>query len=108
MFSSHLSQGEPFLAHCYLESPVFNKVFNGDTSFKASSGWLRNFKLRHGIRKTEIKGEKLSASSENAEKFILECKNLIEFKNNDEEFIYNAGKYVPLAFFAEEIISICE
>ena len=53
---------------------LFNEGLNGDASFKASSGWLRNFKLRHGIREIEIQGEKLSVSSVNAEKFISELK----------------------------------
>ncbi|XP_003376749.1 jerky protein-like protein [Trichinella spiralis] len=30
-------------------------------NFVASSGWLRNFKSRHGIRELKIHGEKLSA-----------------------------------------------
>ncbi|KRZ55949.1 hypothetical protein T02_13724 [Trichinella nativa] len=35
-------------------------------NFVASSGWLRNYKSRHGIRELKIHGEKLSADSEGA------------------------------------------
>ena len=44
--------------------------------FKASSGWLKNFKSRHGIRESDIEGEKLSsdlaAGRVFKEKFIKE------------------------------------
>lgn len=37
--------------------------------YKASSGWLRKFKRRHGIRELHIQGESLSADSSAADKF---------------------------------------
>ena len=54
--------------------------------------WLRKFKLRHLIREITVQVEKLSASSVNTEKFILEFKKLTESENYEEEFIYNADE----------------
>ena len=71
-FSQERSQGQlvsdPLLCEKAL---LFNEGLNGDASFKASSGWLRDFKLCHGIREVEVQGENLSAASVNAKKFIL-------------------------------------
>ncbi|KAJ8871377.1 hypothetical protein PR048_027694 [Dryococelus australis] len=36
----------------------FNEQLNGPKDFKASSGWLKNFKSRHGIR--DVCKEKLT------------------------------------------------
>ena len=41
-----------------------NQKLNGDPNFKASQGWLRRLKERHGIRHLQIEGAKLSANSE--------------------------------------------
>lgn len=41
----------------------FNNTLGGPTNFKASSGWLKNFKLRHGIRKCNVQGEEFSSDS---------------------------------------------
>lgn len=38
--------------------------------FRASHGWLKNFKAKHGIHELEIRGEKLSANSESPKEFI--------------------------------------
>ncbi|XP_053968717.1 jerky protein homolog-like [Anastrepha ludens] len=60
------------------------------SEFKASDGWLRNFKARHGIRELDLCGEKLSADNTAAEKFIEEFKTKIE--NYDPEFVFNADE----------------
>ena len=86
---TYISDSDPLLR---VKALLFNGGLNGDESFKTSSGWLRNFQLRHVIRETEVQGEKLSASNENAEKFISEFKNLIESESYDETFIYNADE----------------
>lgn len=38
----------------------FNKEFEGDPNFKASSGWLENFKIRRGIKQTDMDGDSFS------------------------------------------------
>jgi hypothetical protein len=46
---------------------IFNNVLGGTSDFKATNGWLRNFKARHGIEELEIHGELLCTKKENAE-----------------------------------------
>ncbi|KAG5898696.1 hypothetical protein JTB14_030646 [Gonioctena quinquepunctata] len=58
--------------------------------FKASNGWLRNFKFRHGVRELDLAGEKLSADSAAAENFIEKFKTASE--SYDPEFVYNADE----------------
>lgn len=58
--------------------------------FKASTGWIRNFKNRHGIRELDIAGEKLSADSEAANKFVDTFKK--ETENYDPDLVYNADE----------------
>ena len=62
----------------------------GYSSFKASNGWLRNFKFRHGVRELDFSGEKLSADSAAAENFIEKFKTAAE--SYDPEFVYNADE----------------
>lgn len=47
----------------------FNVKFSGAPDYKASSGWLKNFKSLHGIRELEIQGEILSGDIDCAQKF---------------------------------------
>ena len=80
-FSQKCLQGQPVSGPLLCEKALlFNEGLNGDASFKASSGWLRNNKLRDGIREIEVQVEKLSAPSVNAEKFISEFKKMTESK----------------------------
>ncbi|KAJ8940210.1 hypothetical protein NQ318_010710 [Aromia moschata] len=44
--------------------------FYEETDFKASDGWLRGFKDRHGIRTLNTKGEKLSVDTEEAQAIL--------------------------------------
>lgn len=48
---------------------IFNSKMGDTSDFKASSGWLRNFKSRHGIRELNIEGEILTCNSTSAKKF---------------------------------------
>lgn len=52
-----------------------NKNLGGLTILKASSGKLKNFKMRHGIREQEVQGEKLSADATTTQKFSPYLKN---------------------------------
>lgn len=62
----------------------------GVAGFKASTGWIRNFKNRHGIRELDIAGEKLYADSEAANKFVDSFKKNTE--NYDPDLVYNADE----------------
>ena len=48
--------------------------------FLGSKGWFENFKKRHEIRSTNLRGEAASADVEAAKKFIPEFLGLIQFK----------------------------
>ncbi|GFS83491.1 jerky-like protein [Trichonephila clavipes] len=53
-FSQRRSKSDPLLCEKALE---LNEKFDGSAYFKASTGWLKNFKPRHGIRELQIEGE---------------------------------------------------
>jgi hypothetical protein len=57
-----------------------------------SQGWLHRFKLRNGIRKLFVSGEKLSVNSDAAGKFVEEFTKLISDENLTAEQIYNADE----------------
>lgn len=61
-FTQRRSLGELIWGPLICEKALqFNAQLNGPKDFKAISGWLRNFKARHGIRELDIQGEKLSS-----------------------------------------------
>uniref|UniRef100_A0A1B6LJJ7 HTH CENPB-type domain-containing protein n=1 Tax=Graphocephala atropunctata TaxID=36148 RepID=A0A1B6LJJ7_9HEMI len=72
------------------KATLFAEKMNSLGSFKASNGWLRNFKARQGIRELDLSGEKLSADPKAAENFIETFK--IESASYDPEFVYNADE----------------
>jgi hypothetical protein len=57
------------------------KKFHNDLKINKAcdclQGWLHRFKLRHGIRKLSVSGEKLSTDSDAAGKFVEEFMKLI-------------------------------
>lgn len=55
----------------------------GCASFKTSNSWLRNFKFRHGVRKLDFSGEKLSADCKAAEDFIEKFKFNADFYDSE-------------------------
>lgn len=69
----------------------YNKINNKD-DFRASDGWLDNFKSRYGIRFLEMSGEKLSADESEIEAFKLQLKNKIETDGLTPDQIYNADE----------------
>lgn len=71
---------------------IYNKKHNGDPEFVASSGWMTNFKNRHGIRFLTISGEKLSSNPELVEPFLVKLKDKIEEMDLSREHIYNADE----------------
>lgn len=66
---------------------------NVDNDFKASSGWLHNFKNRHGIRELNIEGEKLSAASiETINNFKSAFQQKIEDEGLTRDQVFNADE----------------
>ncbi|UYV79405.1 hypothetical protein LAZ67_17002495 [Cordylochernes scorpioides] len=89
-FLQQRSQGEPISGPILCEKAlVFNEELNGDPYFKASQGWLRNFKARHGIRDLEIHIEKVPTITDFGS--IPNLKEKID-QQFDDDFIYNVGE----------------
>ncbi|KAL3288043.1 hypothetical protein HHI36_002495 [Cryptolaemus montrouzieri] len=80
-FTQKRSQRDPISGPILCEKAVqFNKKLGGPTNFQASTGWLKRFKSRHGIRDLEIHREKLSADS-----FKIKLKDILKQENYDDE-----------------------
>lgn len=60
--------------------------------FKASTGWLKAFKNRHGIRQLSMQGEKLSANEQNALGFCFTFQENIKSENYDLSCVFNADE----------------
>lgn len=71
---------------------IFNSKIGGTTDFKASSGWLKHFKSRHGIRGLNIEGEISSCHFLLVEKFKEIFLNTVKRERYTRNDIYNADK----------------
>lgn len=89
-FLQQRSMGNPISGPILCEKAKILAQKLGCSSFKASNGWLRNFKSRHGVRELDLSGEKLSADSKAAEDFIEKFKVVAD--SYDPEFLYNADE----------------
>lgn len=91
-FIQKRSQGQPISGPLLCEKAMqMNAQIGGSLEFKASTGWLKRFKSRHGIRELEIQGEKLSADVPAANAFKEKVSAIIKdgyTRNN----IYNADE----------------
>lgn len=98
-FTQRRSLGEPISGPLICEKALqFNEQLNRQTDFKASSGWLQNFKFRHGIRELDIQGENLSSDLEAGNTFIEKfIKDAIE-KGYSRDDVYNADE-TGISFF---------
>ena len=61
-------------------------------SFKGSTGWLRKFNLRHGIKNTALRGEILSADMSAVGPFREELQRLVESEGYSRDQIFNADE----------------
>lgn len=87
------SQGQPISGPLICEKALeMNKKLGGSGDFKASTGWLKRFKSRHGIREIDIQGEKLSADTDAAEKFKEIFKSLLVNEGYKDNNVYNADE----------------
>ncbi|GFW64110.1 jerky-like protein [Trichonephila clavipes] len=72
-FSQRRSKGDPISGLLLCEkAPELNEKLGGLVDFKASTGWLKNFKSRHGIRKLQIEGESLSGDKNSCHNSAME------------------------------------
>jgi len=80
----------PILAAKALE---LNRQLNpDDTTFKASIGWLKNFKSRHGIRQLSNQGEKMSVDTDCMGDFKKQLANMIEKEQLTLKQVYNCDE----------------
>lgn len=92
-FTQRRSLGEPISGPLLCEKALdFNKQVNGPPDFKASGGWLSNFKQRHGIRQLDVQGEMLSGDSAAAESFLKTFENITLDKQLSRDDVYNADE----------------
>lgn len=93
-FIQKRSEGIPLSGPIVAEKALqFNTKLNGDASFKASTGWLDNFKRRHGIRQLNIEGEKMSAVGvEVINEFQQKFQKMIAENELTRDQVYNADE----------------
>lgn len=92
-FSQRRSLGEPISGPLICEKALyFNEKLGGPADFKASTGWLKNFKSRHGIRELNVQGEKLSSDSSAAEAFKTTFLNFVNSNGFDRDDVYNCDE----------------
>ncbi|MBN3279672.1 JERKL protein, partial [Polyodon spathula] len=92
-FNQERSEGKPMSGLiCAKQAKVFFDALRMEGDFNASSGWLTQFKKRHGIREISIQGEKLSADQAAADNFHEDFMKFIEKEGFQQEEIYNTDK----------------
>ncbi|XP_011865298.1 PREDICTED: jerky protein homolog-like, partial [Vollenhovia emeryi] len=64
----------------------------GRPNFKASTGWLRKFQQRHGIRMIRVDGEKLSSDAVASDEFTKIFSSFIEIEGVSVDNVYNADE----------------
>jgi len=78
---------------CEKANHFYSKLHRGEQqSFKASSGWLYRFCIRHGMRQLTVQGEKLSADSSALDPFKRTLEDFIESKGLTLDQIYNCDE----------------
>lgn len=92
-FSQRRSLGEPVSGPLLCEKALyFNEKLGGPADFKASTGWLKNFKSRHGIRELNVQGEVLSSDIPAAETFKTTFLNFVNSSGYAREDVYNCDE----------------
>ncbi|XP_043263622.1 jerky protein homolog-like [Colletes gigas] len=92
-FSQQRVIGTPISGPILCEKALqLNSKMGGNDNFRASNGWLENFKKRHGIRLLNIQGGKLSADMEAAEIFKKFLSDFIGEHKYSEDCLYNADE----------------
>lgn len=92
-FSQRRSLGEPISGPLIYEKALyFNEKLGSPADFKASTGWLKNFKSWLGIRELNVQGEKLSSDSSAAEAFETTFSNFVNSNGFDRDDVYNCDE----------------
>lgn len=91
-FEQERAQGTPVSGDLLRAKALqFHKISGDESEFKASNGWLDNFKRRYGIRQLSMQGEKLSANNAAAEQFKTTLQQDIR-ENYELDQVYNADE----------------
>ena len=92
-FVQRHSKGEPISGPLLCEKALeLNKKLGGSSDFKASTGWLKNFKSRHGIRELQIEGESLSGDVEAASEMKQKFLDVVKNEGYSRDDVYNADE----------------
>lgn len=92
-FKQRRSQGFPISGHILSEkAKEFHLELNIAEPCEFSSGWIRNFKTRYGIRHIRLHGEKTSADTEAAEEYVETFSKFAKDENLKPSQIYNADE----------------
>ncbi|BFZ00329.1 hypothetical protein BsWGS_03368 [Bradybaena similaris] len=92
-FSEKRSKGMPISGPMLIEKARdFHRRLNISEQCNFSDGWLTRFKIRHGIRKLDISGEKKSADEDAADEFVEKFASIVRQNNLTAEQIYNADE----------------
>lgn len=92
-FRQRRSEGVPISGPMLIEmAKVYHDELKIEVPCEYSQGWLHRFKIRHGIKKLAISGEKLSADEDAAEKFVEEFQELVTKEKLTPDQIYNADE----------------
>ncbi|GFT14431.1 jerky-like protein [Trichonephila clavipes] len=87
------AKGTRYRALCCAKKPWnLNEKLGGSANFKTSTGWLKNFKSRHGIRKLQIEGESLSGDKNSTNKFKETFLQHVEEKGYSRDDAYNVDE----------------
>lgn len=88
-----LSQGEvvtgPLLCEKALE---LNSKLGGPPDFKASTGWLKNFRSRHGIKQIHSEKETFTGDTSAATSFLQSYLDLLQQEGFSRDDIYSADE----------------
>lgn len=74
------------------QAKKFHQALHGESDFTCSTGWLRRWKDRHGIRQVKIFGETRSADAQAATEFIPTFREFIAQEGYTKDQIYNADE----------------
>ncbi|XP_071036632.1 tigger transposable element-derived protein 2-like [Parasteatoda tepidariorum] len=96
------SEGVPLTGPMLMaQAKIFHEVMGIQEECSYSTGWLKTFKKRHGMRQLSICGDRAEADTEAAEKLIEDFEELIRNDDSSPEQVYNADetglfwRYVP-------------
>lgn len=88
-----LSQGEVVTGPLLCEkAKELNSKLRGPSDFKASTGWLKNFRSRHGIKQIQNEMDTFAVDSADANSFLQSYLDLLQQEGYSRDDIYVADE----------------